>query len=86
VRFFDSKPQPALGEFVILKPQRELTHVVTYNNSPVDPLEDVVRYCEKYIDAFEYPLAYLKAKFGLKTKASIDNRVITEATKAVAIA
>ena len=49
----------------------------------MDKLDDVVRYCEKYVDTFEYPLAYLKEKFGVKPKVGIDERVLTEAANAI---
>jgi hypothetical protein len=81
VKSFVSKAAPAIGEFVILKPQRELTNVVLRNGTPVDPLKVVIKYCEKYIDAFDYPLAYLKAKFHVKTRARIDDRVLSEAAQ-----
>jgi hypothetical protein len=82
VKVFVSEPEPSLGEFVVLKPEERLARE-THNNWPVDPLETVARYCEKHIDTFEYPLAYLKAKFKIKPKVSIDERVLTEAAKAV---
>lgn len=82
VKVFIDKPEPSLGEFVILKPQERLSHE-EYSGLPVESLDAVVRYCEKRIDVFEYPLAYLKAKFRVRTKASIDKRVLAEAVKAV---
>jgi hypothetical protein len=81
VKSFVSEAEPAIGEFVTLKPQRELTRVVMHNGFPVDSLKVVVKYCEKYIDAFEYPLAYLKAKFDVATSAKIDDRVLNEAAR-----
>jgi hypothetical protein len=83
VRVFTSKPDLALGEFVILKPEEKLAYE-THNEMPVDPLESAVTYSEKYIESFEYPLAYLKAKFKVKPRVEIDRRVLTEAAKAVA--
>jgi hypothetical protein len=44
-------------------------NAVAHVGVPVDPLETVVKYCEKYIDAFEYHLAYIKAKFDVTTSA-----------------
>ncbi|MBI2127225.1 MAG: hypothetical protein HYU02_07960 [Thaumarchaeota archaeon] len=82
VNVYIDKPEPSLGEFVILKPQGRLSYEV-YNGLPVESLHAVVEYCEKYIDNFEYPLAYLKAKFKVKTKADIDKRVLEEAVRAV---
>jgi len=82
VRVFVSHPEPSLGEFVILEPKNRLSGKI-HNGLPVDKLDDVVRYCEKYVDMFEYPLAYLKAKFGAKPKVEIDERVLAEATKAI---
>ena len=84
VKSFVSIAKPALREFVILKPQRELTNLVFHNDLPVDPLKVVVKYCEKHIDAFEYPLAYLKAKFDIRTSVIIDDRVLKEAARVAA--
>ena len=81
VKSFISEAEPAIGEFVTLKPHSELAKVIIYNDVPVDELKVVVKYCERYIDAFEYPLAYLKAKFDVITSASIDDRVLNEAAK-----
>ncbi len=82
VNVFVNKAKPALGEFVILKPEKRLQYEM-HNNFPVESLEQTVRYCERNVDAFEYPLAYLKTKFHVKTKAGIDRRVLEEAAKAV---
>lgn len=82
VNVFVENAKPSLGEFVILKAEDKISSE-THNGLPVESLEWTVRYCEKHIDAFEYPLAYLKAKFRIKTKASIDRRVLEEAAKAV---
>ena len=49
----------------------------------MDKLNEVVRFCERNIDTFEYPLAYLKSKFGVKTRKRIDERVLAEAAKVV---
>ncbi len=82
VKVFTSNPELAIGEFVILRPVDRLTYIV-HNDLPVDLLESAVRYSENHIDAFEYPLAYLKAKFKVKLSVGIDRRVSTEAAKAV---
>ena len=82
VKVFNSKPELAMGEFVILKPERELA-TVTHNGVPVDPLESAVSFSEKHIHTFEYPLAYLQAKFKVKSSVEIDRRVLGEAAKAV---
>ena len=82
IKVFINEAEPSLGEFVVLKPQEKLVYD-SYNNLPVEPLEKVVRYCERHIDSFEYPLAYLQAKFRVRTKASIDRRVMSEAVKAI---
>lgn len=82
VNVFVDKAENSLGEFVILKPHERLSYEV-HNGMPVDSLGEVVRYCEKHIDSFEYPLAYLKGKFKVKTRASIDRRVLEEAVKIV---
>jgi len=82
VNVFIDKPEPSLGEFVILKPQSRLAYE-EHDGLPVDSLDAVVRYCAKYIDNFEYSLAYLKAKFKVKTKVGIDKRVLEEAVRAV---
>jgi len=82
VKVFISRPELAMGEFVILKPADELA-IVTHNGLPVDPLKLAVLYSEKNVHTFEYPLAYLKAKFKVKPKVEIDRRVLSEAAKAV---
>jgi len=82
VRVFVSKPGLALGEFVVLKPEEKLAYE-THNEMWVDPLESAVRYSEKHIESFEYPLAYLEAKFKVKPRVEIDRRVLAEAAKAV---
>jgi len=82
VKVFTSKPELAMGEFVILKPARGFANV-THNGLPVDPLVLAVSYSEKHIHTFEYPLAYLKAKFKVKSRVEIDRRVMSEAAKAV---
>jgi hypothetical protein len=82
VNVFVNSAKPALGEFVILKPEKRLRYE-THNNLPVEALDKTVRYCERHIDAFEYPLAYMKAKFHVKTKAGIDKRVLEEAAMAI---
>ena len=82
VKVFTSRPELAMGEFVILKPADELA-IVTHNGLPVDPLKLVVSYSEKNVHTFEYPLAYLKAKFKVKPRVEIDRRVLVEAAKAV---
>lgn len=80
VNVYIEKAEAALDEFVILKPQ-ELS-AEKYNGLLVDRLDAVARYCDKHIDTFEYSLAYLKAKFKVRTKASIDKGVLEEAVKA----
>lgn len=82
VNTFVDKAGSSLGEFVILKPQSRLSPQM-YSGLPVDSLEETTRYCEKHIDSFEYPLAYLKAKFHVKTGDIIDKRVLEEASKMV---
>jgi hypothetical protein len=82
VKVFTSKPQMAMGEFVVLKPSGGFA-VEMHNGLPVDPLASAVAYSEKHIHTFEYPLAYLEAKFKIKTNVEIDRRVLAEAAKAV---
>jgi hypothetical protein len=82
VRVFVDDAEPSLGEFVVLKPQERVADD-EHNGLPVEPLNAVVKYCEKRIDALEFPLAYLKIKFGIKTEAEIDKRVMKEAAKAI---
>jgi len=82
VKVFTSRPELAMGEFVILKPAGEFA-IVTHNGLPVDPLKLAVSYSEKNVHTFEYPLAYLKAKFKVKPRVEIDRRVLSEAAKAV---
>jgi hypothetical protein len=38
---------------------------------PVDPLKSAVDYSEAHIHTFEYPLAYLEAKFKVKANVEI---------------
>jgi len=83
IKVFISNPETSLGEFIVLEPKERLTGRL-HNGLPVDQLNDVVRYCEKYIETFEYPLAYMKAKFGIKSSAVIDERVLAEASKVAA--
>jgi hypothetical protein len=83
VKVFTSKPEMAMGEFVVLKPSGGFA-VEMHNGLPVDPLTSAVAYSEKHIHTFEYPLAYLQAKFKIKTNVEIDKRVRAEAAKAVA--
>ncbi len=82
VKVFVNRAEPCLGEFVILQPVERLSSE-DHGGYAVEPLESVVRYCERNIDSFEYPLAYLKAKFKVKTSSTIDRRVMAEAAKAV---
>ena len=82
VKVFTSKPEMAIGEFVVLNPSGGFA-VEMHNGQPVDPLASAVAYSETYIHTFEYPLAYLEAKFKIKTNVEIDRRVLAEAAKAV---
>lgn len=82
VTVFVDEARPALGEFVVLRPEDHLDYT-EHGGEPVQPLGEVVRYCEEHIDAFEYPLAYLRAKYGVETRADIDERVDREAVRAV---
>lgn len=81
VRAFVASPEPSLGEFVVLEPQARLSRE-EHAGSPVQALDDVVRYCERHIEAFEYPLAYLKAKYGIRTHVRLDPRTVEEAAHA----
>jgi hypothetical protein len=82
IKVFVSKAGYSLGEFVILEPRKRLSDA-NHNGLPVDPLNMVVNFCEANIDSFEYPLAYLKAKFSIATKVEVDQRVLAEAARAV---
>ncbi len=77
---FVREAHPAIDEFVVLFPQERLEYEV-YEDMPVDKLNQVTRFCERNIETFEYTLAYLKSKFGVKTKAKIDKRVLEEAAR-----
>ncbi|MGQ0535611.1 MAG: hypothetical protein ACT4PT_06025 [Methanobacteriota archaeon] len=81
VKVFVNASEPALGEFVVLKPRARLTSE-EHEGSPVEPLNAAVRFCERNIDTFEYPLAYLMAKYHVTTRATLDKRVVKEAMKA----
>jgi len=82
VDVFVEEAKPAIGEFVILFPEEQLEYE-THNGKPVDKLGEVARFCERNIEAFEYPLAYLKSKFGVKTREKIDERVLEEVARVV---
>lgn len=82
VNVFVKEAKPAIGEFVVLYPEERLKFEVR-NGKPVDKLDEVARFCERNIEAFEYPLAYLKNKFGIRTSERIDERVLEEAAKVV---
>ena len=82
VKVFTSKPEMAIGEFVVLNPSGGFA-VEMHNGQPVDPLASAVAYSETHIHTFEYPVAYLEAKFKIKTNVEIDRRVRAEAAKAV---
>jgi len=82
INVFVREAMPAIGEFVVLFPGERLESEI-YNGEPVDKLSEAAKFCEKNIEAFEYPLAYLKGKFGVRTEARIDKRVLEEATKVI---
>jgi len=82
VNVFVEEAEPSIGEFVVLFPEERLDFEV-YDGKPVDKLREVAKFCERNIEVFEYPLAYLKSKFGVKTKERIDERVLEEAAKVV---
>lgn len=82
VKVFVDEVRPALGEFVVLRPVERVSGT-DHDGVPVQPLDEVVRYCEEHIDAFEYPLAYMRAKYDVETDAEIDERVDREAVRAV---
>ena len=78
VRVFVEQPQPALGEFVVVIPEPAL-EVVTHEGMPVVPVEEAVRFCESHIEAFEFPLAFLCTKYGVRTEVAMDPRTVEEA-------
>ena len=82
VKVFAWKPEMSMGEFVVLKPSGGFK-VEIHNGLPVDPLSSAVAYSETHIHTFEYPLAYMEAKFNVKTRVEIDERVLAEAAKAM---
>jgi hypothetical protein len=82
VKVFTSTAEMSIGEFVVLKPGGEFG-VEIHNDLPVDSLKSAVSYSETHIHTFEYPLAYLEAKYKIKTNVEIDKRVVAEAAKAV---
>src|SRR4030042_5078095 len=73
VNVFIEEAQPAIGEFVVLFHRKQIEYEV-HNDIPVDKLNEVTTFCEKHIEAFEYPLAYLKNKYGVNTREKIDER------------
>jgi hypothetical protein len=82
VAVFIEDAKPAMGEFVVLFPEEHFDHEV-HNGKPVDGLDEVTRFCERNIETFEYPLAYLKSKFGVGTREEIDERVLEEAARVI---
>ena len=82
VNVFVREARPSIGEFVVLFPEGKLEFDV-YNAKSVDKLKEVVRFCERNIESFEYPLAYLKSKFAVETRVRIDERVLDEVAKVV---
>ena len=82
VNVFVEEAQLAIGEFVVLFPEELLDYQV-YEEKPVDRLEEVKRFCERNIETFEYPLAYLKSKFGIETREKIDERVLVEVARVI---
>lgn len=81
VKVFVDSPEPAWGEFVVLEPQKALSHE-QHAGLPVEPLDAVVRFCERHVEAFEYPLAYLMAKHHVSTRVALDPRTVEEAMRA----
>jgi len=77
IKVFIERPKAVFGEFVVLYPMEKL-NFEKYSDKPVQKLDKVVEFCEENIDNFEYPLAYLKEKYDVKTKAEIDDRVLEE--------
>lgn len=69
IDFFVRRPENALGEFIILEPVKELK-CSRQNGRPVTPLTETIKFAEKNIYSFEYPLAYIGRKFKRKVKAS----------------
>lgn len=82
VKVFVGQAENALGEFVVLRPRERLPKG-KHGGRPLEPLNAVVRFCERNVAAFEYPLAYLKAKFGVRTRVELDPRTVAEAVNAV---
>ncbi|MGI0141674.1 MAG: hypothetical protein ACREBF_03440 [Candidatus Micrarchaeales archaeon] len=78
VKTFVKDAGQTFGEFVVLRPRGRLISE-THNGLEVEPLGEIARYCEEHIDSFEYHLAYLHEKFGVRTRAKIDRRVMNEA-------
>jgi len=72
--------EPVLGEFVVLIPVKKI-RASRHGEEPVDSLRDTVKYCEKNIYSFEYPLAYLIEKYNIKTNAKVDERLMSEISK-----
>lgn len=81
VKHFVGAPETSLGEFVVLQPVDRLA-AQEHNGQPVDSLAEAVRFCERHLDAFEYPLAYMKAKLRAKTHVRLDSRTMAEAIQA----
>ncbi len=68
IDFFTGEAENALGEFVVLEAVKEL-ECAKQNGRPVMPLAETIKFAEKNIYSFEYPLAYIGRKFKRKVKA-----------------
>lgn len=75
IEVFIKEPKPTIGEFVVLLPVKKIDRTIV-NNKPVEKLKDVVKFCEKNLETFEYPLAYLVRKYKVRTKVKIDPKVL----------
>lgn len=80
INVFTREAGSAIGEFVVLDPVEKLDPV-TYKGSPVDRLEDVVKFCEENLSTFEYPLAYLAKKHGVRVM--VDQRIMDKVAEAI---
>lgn len=77
ITFFEGSPSNTVGEFVVLVPVSSMK-VDFHSKKPVEPLKETIAFCEANKESFEYVLAYLADKYGVKTTASKEMLVKAE--------
>lgn len=69
IPFFVNDPKPQFGEYVVLIPQDDFDFKIV-NDHPVEPLDDVARFCRERSYEFAYELDYLGDKYGKRVRAT----------------